>query len=430
MEFNNAIHGDNSVSDLYESDECDLGDELEGAAETQSIGITTAVTAAEMGRKGGSSRTLAKRLTAKTNGKLGGRPRKTLATASSNTNPVTYADININRGVWETFSPTQMCEYQEKVFAYYRSAGFPFKYTAAQVQDDYRKLINYDYRKTVSGDTIAQVMHGQTLCWSFHPHAWSVECGNMLTPVQAFRDDTLLRKVIAKRIAYGDNMSDAGLRKALKTYSGVQAVSNFRALSAAAIYDLLLPAEGGHVYDPSAGWGGRLLGALICDKVRSYTATDPSIATWVGNEQLKTEYNKRDIPVVLGNLGSENVRPDPDSKDLVLTSPPYFNCEKYSDEPTQSSTKYPGRDEWMNDFMRRTLENCHYGLKPTGILAINIANVRSYSTLEDDFVGLAAACGFRLVRTLKLALSVMMGTRQVGGAKFKYEPIFVFQKAL
>jgi hypothetical protein len=383
-----------------------------------------------MGRKGGSSRSLAKRFAAKENGKLGGRPKKTANPSGTTVGEVNYEDIAINRKAWDTFTPTQMGDYQEKVFAYYRRTGFPFRYSQKEVDEDCRKLLNFDYRKTVSGDTIKQVMHGQTLCWSFHPHAWSVKCGDMLTPVQAFRDDALLRKVIAKRIAYGDNMSNAAMRKALKTYSGVQAVSNFRALAAAVVYDLLLPAEGGHVYDPSAGWGGRLLGALICDRVKSYTATDPSKATWYGNDQLATEYNERGIPVELVNCGSEKFRADRDSIDLCFTSPPYFDCEQYSDEPTQSSSRYPSRDEWLNEFMRRTLENCYFGLKPSGLLAINIANVKSYPTLEDDFVALATANGWRLVRTLSLALSTMMGTRGAGKDKFKFEPIFVFQKAL
>lgn len=77
--------------------------------------------------------------------------------------------------------------------------------------------------------------------------------------------------------------------------------------------------------------------------------------------------------------------------------------------------------------MKRTLENCHYGLKASGLLAINIANVKSYPTLEADFVALATANGFRLASTLRLALSKMMGTRSSGGTH-KYEPVFVFEK--
>ena len=121
------------MSGFNESDECALSDELEDAAETQAIGITAAVTAADMGRIGGASRTLAKRLAAKTNGKLGGRPRKQAGVPIS-VGAVSYEEIKINHKVWDTFSPTQMCEYQEKVFAYYRRVGFPFKFTDKEIR--------------------------------------------------------------------------------------------------------------------------------------------------------------------------------------------------------------------------------------------------------------------------------------------------------
>lgn len=164
-------------------------------------------------------------------------------------------------------------------------------------------------------------MHGLTLAWSYHPHAWSVQCGTMLTPVEVFRDDTLFRKAISKRISYGDNISDAGIRKVLRTFSGAQSVSNFRPTAAAAIYHHLLPEAGGTVYDPSAGFGGRLLGAMTCTRVLQYTATDPSTASWSGCQQMAHELNHRAIPIQLVNCGSENFRPDPESIDLAFTSP-------------------------------------------------------------------------------------------------------------
>jgi hypothetical protein len=324
-----------------------------------------------------------------------------------------------------------MVQFTDDIFRYYRQAGFPYyKLTADERQKEFGKLLACDYTTLISEDVVKQTMHGLKLAWSYHPHSWSVQCGTMLTPVQVFRDDTLFRKAIAKRIAYGDNISDSAIRKVLRTFSGTQSVSNFRPTAAATIYHHLLPEGGGTVYDPSAGFGGRLLGAMTCTRVQKYIATDPSTASWQGCQQMADELNSHGIPIQLVNCGSENFRPDPESIDLAFSSPPYFDTEKYSDEHTQSFAKFGSREEWLNGFMKRTLTNCHYGLKTTGLLAINIANVKSYPKLEDDFVELAAACGFRLVRTLKLALSVMMGTRQVGGAKFKYEPIFVFQKAL
>jgi len=100
------------------------------SAKTQPIRL---VTASDMGRKGGSSRTLAKRLAAKENGKLGGRPKKTVNPSGTTVGEVNYKEIAINRKAWDIFTPAQMCDYQEKVFAYYRRAGFPFKYSQKEV---------------------------------------------------------------------------------------------------------------------------------------------------------------------------------------------------------------------------------------------------------------------------------------------------------
>jgi hypothetical protein len=382
---------------------------------------------AQMGRKGGSARTLPKRLAAQTNGKLGGRPRKQ-AHKKQPQDVIAYREIAINRGAWSTFTPERMARFQEDVFRYYRQTGFPYyKLTDEEKRQEYTRLLSWDHTTLIAGDIVTQTMHGLSLAWSYHPHQWSVKCGTMRTPVEVFGEDALFRKAIAKRIAYGDNISDSAIRKALRTYSGTQAVSNFRPTAAAAIYHHLLPESGGSVYDPSAGFGGRLLGAMASTRVQHYVATDPSTASWRGCQQMAHEFNHRGIPIQLVNCGSENFRPDPESIDLAVSSPPYFATEKYSDELTQSFAKFPKQDDWLNGFMQRTLENCHYGLKPTGLLAINIANVKCYPTLEDDFVELATATGFRMVRTLRLALSKMMGTRRFGD-KHKYEPIFVFEK--
>jgi DNA modification methylase len=127
-------------------------------------------------------------------------------------------------------------------------------------------------------------------------------------------------------------------------------------------------------------------------------------------------------------MGSEDFLPDRNSFDLCFSSPPYFDTEKYSGESTQSYGRFPSRESWLNGFLGATLDNCWCGLKSSGRLIINIANVSSYPTLESDFVAMACARGWELERTLRLALSKMMGTRRTGGESFKYEPVSVFKK--
>jgi hypothetical protein len=316
-----------------------------------------------------------------------------------------------------------MAQYKEDVFAYFRAAGFPYyRFTQEEKKLKYRKLLEFDYTKVIEGDIIKQFMHGLPLAWSYHPHAWSVRCSDMRSPVETFRDDDLLRLAISKIIAHRGNMSDASMRRVLKWCSGSQGVSNFRPTSSAAIYHELLPEEGGAVWDMSSGYGGRLLGAFMCERVKKYIGTDPCKASHRGCEQMGAELNQRDIGFHPVDCGSENYLPDPESLELCFTSPPYFSEELYSDEPTQSCLKFSTRHEWMQEFMKRTLSNCWYGLKPDGVLAVNIADVDSYPELEKDFVTLAVEQGWRLVRTLRYSMS------NIAGGGYKYEPVFVFKK--
>ena len=78
--------------------------------------------------------------------------------------------------------------------------------------------------------------------------------------------------------------------------------------------------------------------------------------------------------------------------------------------------------------MKSTIDICHHGLKRDGFLVMNIAGVKSYPDLHQDFVGVAMNCGFKLVERVDLLLSKMMGTRSNDDA-FKSEPVFVFKKA-
>ena len=73
---------------------------------------------------------------------------------------------------------------------------------------------------------------------------------------------------------------------------------------------------------------------------------------------------------------------------MCFTSPPYFDTEKYSEEPTQSYIKFPKENDWISGFLIKTIKNCHYGLKNEGYLALNIA--KTFEGLSSDFVSVPA----------------------------------------
>jgi len=217
------------------------------------------------------------------------------------------------------------------------------------------------------------------------------------------------------------------------------------------------------IYDPSMGFGGRLLGALsLRDRAIHYIGTDPNTENWIKELGIsRYEYMERVFKshVRYGKefkgtyicSGSEDVANNEEFKkykglvDFVFTSPPYFSAEIYSNEPTQSSIKYKEYDSWRDNFLRPTLKTAAEWLKKDRILAFNIADInvgnKKYP-LEEDTVKILKEFGLRYEGKLKMVLAVSPSMRLkkqtlqpsmknfciINGKWRKYEPIFVFYK--
>ena len=323
-------------------------------------------------------------------------------------------------------------------FEHYRQEGFPvYSLKRDEKREELLELLLADHAGLIDKQgRIKQTMHGLALAWHYQPLAWTVRCGNRKTPIEVFTDDESFLKAIERRTKLGNAFSDGGLRKILRTFSSTQSVSNFRPTAAAAVYHRLLPDEGGVVWDMSAGFGGRLLGALACDRVEHYIGTDPSTFAMDGLREMAAElvpmaeqFGRRTLEVELHKMGSEDFVPQRDSLDLCFSSPPFGpGPEKYSGEATQSYVKFPSQKEWLHGFIGATLHNCARGLKREGILAINIASVAAFPDLAKVFVRFAKDNGWHLIETLHLQMSKMCGLKHIGKSAFKSEPIFVFKK--
>lgn len=335
-------------------------------------------------------------------------------------------EIFVNESHWRSMNEDELVCFASKIFSYYNQNGFPYYPTDMDYRKkEFNKLLKYDRSNLFEDDVVKQTMHGLGLAWSYFPHSFDVKCNNRMTPYEAYMNKEVFLKVIEKRLKIGTFISDAGIRKMLKIYSGVQGVSNFRPTAAAALYDVF--AKNGVVWDMSGGWGGRLLGA-IASGVDTYIATEPSLKTFNGLVDLANDFADGGINYHIDIYGSEIFRPDHNTIDMCFTSPPYFNLEKYADEETQSYKAFNNKESWVEGFLRPTFRNCHYGLKSDGVMLINIADPKGSENinLESETIRVAEESGFRLIKTLNLALSnVNMREKE---KKFKYEPIFLFIK--
>ena len=347
----------------------------------------------------------------------------------------------------------------------WKQKGFPYYPTDTKWRNDiFNQLINFKRDTLIDrkNKIIGQSAHGLNLAWSYMPHAWGIKCGKMKTPMEIWEDEEHLSKGLNKILSGtffmkkpAHMITESDMRSMLRRYSGTQMVSNFRPTAAAAMYDIFVdkdsPLEGtvaGTVWDPSMGYGGRLLGAIAAGV--NYIGTDPCIPTYDGLVQIQKDYAHKHLNYSLQRIGSETFIPEDESIDFVFTSPPYFGWEAYGDEPEQSSIKFSTSDMWKEKFLKQTIANAYKGLKKGKYLALNVANTKQYKTFEEDTVKLAIESGFKHTDSWWLSLSTQQGKQEQGSldgttevkqkqqymgeftrpdiAGRKFEPTFIFQK--
>jgi SAM-dependent methyltransferase len=330
-------------------------------------------------------------------------------------------NIFINKAVWNKFTPEEMEQFKEEVFRYYRENGFPyFKLTQDEKDKVWKKLKDFDTKKILLPNfELNQDMLGLNLCNNYFPNIWSAKSGNFMSPMETFENDEKFKIAIAKRIKLDDCITDAGIRKILSFSHGSQRVSNFRPTVAKYIYDDFC--GDGDVLDFSCGYGGRLFGFLASKKTKLYVGCEPNSETFKYLGDVVSDFNELKT-VQIHRLPFEDFETE-HKFDLVFSSPPYFNTEKYSKESTQSYMRYPTKEEWKNGFLKPLIRKSYEFMKPDGYFCINIANVNNYKNLEEDTLELCYQQGFVLYFTLKMRLSALMGKH------FKYEPIFCFKKS-
>ena len=316
--------------------------------------------------------------------------------------------------------------FKQLIFDYYRREGFPYYNLSIEQQQHELDVMNkyFENNEIIENDVIKQTMHCLGTAWTYFPHAWSIKSNGKKTPMELFNNDELFKNVIEKRLKRGTYVSDSGIRKSLKSHTGAQGVSNFRPSAGRAIYDKY--AGAGRVYDPCMGFGGRLIGAVSSPKVKTYIGCDPSEKTFAGLTEMGMNIilgQRDDFNYQFHKGGSEFY--EPENIDLVFTSPPYFDTERYSDEPTQSCNAYPKYTDWFLEFLFGMIDKSIQSLKVGGYFILNIANVKSAPHLEEDFQDMMwNYSDMKLETILKLALS------SINTFGHKYEPVFVYRKGL
>jgi len=169
------------------------------------------------------------------------------------------------------------------------------------------------------------------------------------------------------------------------------------------------------------GYGGRLLGAYVSDTLAHYTGVDPSVQQVVGNVHMAKLFNRGIFDWMFLQRPFEDTTLDR-SYDLVFTSPPYFNKEKYDYSGVQSFVRYPTLPEWLDGFLTPLVVKSYAALKAGGHFALNIAG--------DELIAHALKVSTQvfgeLVAVKHMRLSKVIRTKN--GDSHKTEPIFIWRK--
>ncbi len=335
------------------------------------------------------------------------------------------------------FSQSDISTIIKTVIDHYYANGFPYyEKDKNRMLTDFVNVSNSTVDKIEIGNELQQNMAGLYFVNCFHSEMWEVICNKAKTPMDVFNDRNLFYNAIKKRIGLSDTpLHPYNIRKSLKVFNGVQNVSNFRPTISKYIYDKYCP-ENGSVLDPCMGYGGRLMGAFLSEKVSSYRAVDPNQTTVTNNQLMLLQLIETEKIKSQENIFHEQrprhfdfiCSPFEDyypmgMYDLIFTSPPYFNIEKYSNDETQSWVRYKTLDKWMEKFIVPLVAKSYWSLKKDGHFIINIDGGEK---ITKRFQEIAAEC-FDLVEIKYMRLSKIMGNRKTNTDKFKLESIFIYK---
>jgi len=271
----------------------------------------------------------------------------------------------------------------EEVLQFWRGAGFPYH---IQRPEHLTVLSHIQESQVLLDGNLRWNQVGQSSCQAFMPHIWKARSWKTPSPWDLFHDDTELRKILEIIQKREEAPNASNLRTQLRRWG--TGVFNFRPSVAKILVDRFCVGQG-VVFDPCAGWGGRLLGTLLSNTRSTYVACEPSTETVEGLHAL-TSWIGQHVGDALDRVRLHAVPAEefiPGSVDMVLTSPPYWRREIYAQEITQSSERYPTYSAWLGGFWGEVLARSIRALKRGGHLVLNVDDFeldgRTYNLIAD-----------------------------------------------
>lgn len=264
---------------------------------------------------------------------------------------VGYEQVIIDKNYLLTRSMESRQMIAHLVLKLIRTAGISFPYPPVfgeldEICQSIRNGIRQPSGKVFSNNgSTAGVKYLKSIFRSF----WNSSFKGKKTPVEVWEDDVVMRKIIEYRCGVndGNEMFDITLKQIVTGISvNRYTVSFFKPSLAASIYrhfigDVDIPV----VFDPCAGFGGRLLGFKAAYPNGRYIACEPNKQTYDELCVLAEDFDG----VELYNCKLEDFEVNKIKDiDLAFTSIPYYDLETYT-----SPMQYESIDDWDFKFLSK-----------------------------------------------------------------------------
>ncbi len=219
---------------------------------------------------------------------------------------------------------------------------------------------------------------------------WSVDGSVSPGPVRTWKNEKFMYTLLGSLFTLKFPKVDKSILRtciSLRKYI----CSQFKPNVAKAIYDRY---ECKNILDFSAGWGDRLAGFYASDYGELFVGIDPRKENHPIYEEQAQFYQKHSTffendkkhELICSPAEDADLSKYKGMMDIVFTSPPYFNVERYSHDDTQSWVRYKNIDLWNKNFLQKAIKNVWKTLRKGGILLVNISDVNASSGGKKDWL--------------------------------------------
>lgn len=253
--------------------------------------------------------------------------------------------------------------------------SFYTEYSDIELLTDWQKLLGWN----ANVNTMASTQRiGMKLCEHFFPNFYDIEDkkGNSFKSLWTAKN---LEKVLRWNRKSHSTPYLSEIKRGIYFNFGLPKSTMYRPQMAKMVVSNL---GGVNVFDPCAGWGGRMLGSIAAG-AEMYTAFEPNTETYNNLLRLIEFLGIKNKVQLYKDSALNMYKYDIKDVDVVLTSPPYFDLEVYTHEDTQSITGCTSYQMWVDKFLEPLVIGALSTLKPTGWSCWNVHNVGKMKMIDD-----------------------------------------------